>query len=242
MYIPEMKKAAAKQAFSKATEYPDAIRVYVQPWDFGMAPNIQGGICTLATCKPAIRKHVELGKEWVLAVGAVKTLMHVEGGKQFENWKDRLVYAMIPDERLSYDEYHRDPRFAAKIPHSRQEPGDNIYHLDATGTKYEALDCVNDIHRSNDRLIYNPDFSRNDLMAPVALVAHKFWYWGENAPHLADTGLKKKTIETIMHAKRGHLFVRDPAVIRDVVDWLRAQEPGIHGQPRQRHLLTEFHL
>jgi hypothetical protein len=242
MYIVAWPKNQRKR-HSKAADYPDAIRVYVQPWDFGMAPNVDGGVCTLATCKPAIRRNTKLGREWVLAVGAVKTVMHVAGGKKtFENWKDRLVYAMIPDERLTYDEYFNDPRFAAKIPHSRQEPGDNIYHLDRTGKHYEAVDCVNDIHRSDSQLRFDPDFSAADMQAPVAMVAHDFWYWGENAPHLADTGLKPKTIETLMHAKRGHLVVRDPEIIRDVVDWLRAQEPGVHGQPRQRHLLSEFHL
>ncbi|MBI3929362.1 MAG: hypothetical protein HY319_27695 [Armatimonadetes bacterium] len=240
--LPNASRPTPKPAQGNAAPgkgYPDALRVYVEPWDTGMAPNITGGVCTLATCKPAIRRCTKIGHEWILATGAVKTLMHVEGGKKFENWKDRINYAMVPDERLSYDDYFHDPRFAAKIPHTRQDPGDNLYHLDAAGKKYQAVDCVNKIHSTNDRM--EPiDFTRVDLSAPEALVAHDFWYWGDHAPHLSETGLKPKTIQTILHAKRGHLVVRDPEVIKDVVDWLRTQKPGIHGQPRQRQLLSEF--
>jgi hypothetical protein len=241
MYIFGMAKKSAKPAFSKAANYPDAIRVYVQPWDTGMAPNVEGDICTLATCKPAIRKNLDVGHEWVLALGAVKTLMHVRGGKkQYESWRDRISYAMIPDERLTYDEYHRDKRFAGKIPHSREEPGDNLYRLQ--DGHYVVSDFVNDIHRTDEHLVYNPDYTRNDLTAPVVLAAQQFWYFGENAPHLSETGLKPKTVETLMTVRRGHLVVDDPETIRDIVDWLRAQKPGVHGEPRQRHLLSEFHL
>ncbi len=237
------KKTAAKALFSKAAEDPERLIAYVMPWDTGMAPNITGGVCTLATCKPAIRRGVNLGRDWVVAVGAVKTVMHVAGGKKtYENWKDRLVYAMVPDERLTYDQYFHDKRFGAKIPQASNDPGDNLYYREKPGAPYTTVPHVNDIHRSDERMRYSSNFAAHDQTADAVLVANKFWYWGENAPHLADTGLKQKSIDGIMHARRGHVVINDPDIIRDVVDWLRAQEPGIHGQPRQRHLLTEFKL
>lgn len=36
--------------------------------DFGFAPNPFHGICTLATCKPRIRKAANIG-DWILGIG-----------------------------------------------------------------------------------------------------------------------------------------------------------------------------
>ena len=42
---------------------------YVIPRDYGFAPNPYLGYCTLATCKPRIRKGAQIG-DWIAAYGA----------------------------------------------------------------------------------------------------------------------------------------------------------------------------
>jgi hypothetical protein len=49
---------------------------YVIARDFGFAPNPFHGVCTLATCKPGIRKSASVG-DWILGIGGKKLgLMH----------------------------------------------------------------------------------------------------------------------------------------------------------------------
>ena len=45
---------------------------YVIPRDYGFAPNPYFGYCTLADCKPGIRKMAQTG-DWVAAFGAAMT-------------------------------------------------------------------------------------------------------------------------------------------------------------------------
>ena len=51
--------------------------VYIITRDFGFAPNPFHGRCTLATCKPGIRKSAKVG-DWVLGVGGanLKSVKH----------------------------------------------------------------------------------------------------------------------------------------------------------------------
>jgi len=52
--MPAAKKATAQSLYS-----------YVVRYDSGFAPNPFGGYCTLATCKPEIRKTAQLG-DWLV--------------------------------------------------------------------------------------------------------------------------------------------------------------------------------
>ncbi|MFC0668681.1 hypothetical protein ACFSKY_14665 [Azotobacter chroococcum] len=93
---------------------------YVVARDFGFAPNPFFGFCTLATCKPKIRKHASVG-DWVVGTGAKSTY----------DYKGRLIYAMQVSEVLSFDEYWNDARFILKRPNLKGSLkvmyGDNIY-------------------------------------------------------------------------------------------------------------------
>src|SRR5713226_3129081 len=92
---------------------------YVVARDYGFAPNPFFGCCTLATCKPNIRKHAQVG-DWVLGTGS-----------KGYGLDGHLVFAMKIVEALSYERYWDDPRFRQKRPNLRgsvkQAFGDNIY-------------------------------------------------------------------------------------------------------------------
>ena len=93
---------------------------YIVAIDDGFAPNPFYGFCTLATCKPKIRRHAQVG-DWMLGTGSKKK------GRQ-----GTLVYAMRVTEKMTYDSYWEDPRFEDKRPDLfksiRKSRGDNIYH------------------------------------------------------------------------------------------------------------------
>src|SRR5689334_12341835 len=95
---------------------------YVVRYDSGFAPNPFYGYCTLATCKPEIRRVAEIG-EWIVGCGS-----NAKGVRQ----GGRLVYAMRVTEQLTFDQYNADPRFERKKPIRRgsrkQSCGDNIYY------------------------------------------------------------------------------------------------------------------
>ena len=98
---------------------------YVVARDYGFAPNPFFGHCTLATCKPKIRKAAVAG-DWVVGTGS-----RTSGREGF------LVYAMRISEVMSFNDYWADPRFRRKKPNLRgskkQAFGDNIYYRDAAG-------------------------------------------------------------------------------------------------------------
>ena len=66
---------------------------YVLRYDDGVAPNPYGGVCTLAICKPVIRKKAQVG-DWVIGTGSFELGLG-----------DTLVYAMKITEVLSFKEY-----------------------------------------------------------------------------------------------------------------------------------------
>src|SRR6266404_5602789 len=99
---------------------------YVVARDYGFAPNPFFGVCTLATCKPEIRR-TGRRDDWVVGIGSKR--YGLEG---------RLVYAMEVGEALTFEQYWADPQFRLKRPdlHGslKRAFGDNIYHR-PSGTK-----------------------------------------------------------------------------------------------------------
>jgi hypothetical protein len=61
---------------------------YVVRYDKGFAPNLFWNYCTLATCKPGIRRKAEVG-DWVVGTGSKE---NVGIGK--------LIYAMKIEEKI----------------------------------------------------------------------------------------------------------------------------------------------
>ena len=143
---------------------------YVVARDYGFAPNPFGGYCTLATCKPDIRRSAQVG-DWVVGTGSAG-----------RNRKGYLVYTMKVAEVMTFDAYWTDPRFQHKKPnlHSSKKIafGDNIYHRAHGG--WSQLDS----HHSwpdgtpNDRNI------RNDTQADRVLVSTEYAYWGGSGPKI----------------------------------------------------------
>ncbi len=148
---------------------------YIVAYDIGFAPNPFFDYCTLATCKPGIRKGAVIG-DWIAGVGS-KT----KG--QF----GRLVYAMEVEEKLSFEEYWCDPRFERKKPNRvgslKQRYGDNIYHRDADGETWVQEDGRHSLEDGSP----NMGHVRRDTNPPRVLISQRFVYYGSEAAEIPAT-------------------------------------------------------
>lgn len=146
--------------------------IYVVERDFGFAPNPFHGCCTLATCKPRIRKFAKVG-DWVMGVG----------GRRL-NATGKCVYLMKVSEVSTFDEYWLDKRFAVKKPHRNGSlvmmVGDNIYHQDNVTNKW----LQEDSHHSNPDGSPNIENLQIDTGATNVLISFYFYYFGSSAPNI----------------------------------------------------------
>lgn len=191
---------------------------YVVAYDSGFAPNPFNGFCTLATCKPEIRKHAAIG-DWIIGTGSNRQGVR-RGGF--------LVYAMRVQESLTFAGYWNDPRFARKKPNLhgsyRMACGDNIYRPDPTGCGWIQL---NSYHSQNNGSPVRKHINRDTSIDRV-LVSNDFVYFGAEGPKI-PTAFKDAGL---VLAGRGRRKITDAAKIAAFEAWLnRLGVKGYQGQP-----------
>ncbi|MFT4804387.1 MAG: hypothetical protein ACI9YE_001591 [Psychroserpens sp.] len=145
--------------------------VYVIARDFGFAPNPFFGTCTLATCKPGIRKGASAG-DWIMGVAGSKL------GKSIHR---KCILLMKVSEKMSFESYWDDPRFTSKKPCRNGSQlkmlGDNIYHKDGNGSWVQE-----DSHHSNpDGTTNLVNLDRDTGNCDQVLISDYFFYFGEEA-------------------------------------------------------------
>ncbi|MFC1902483.1 hypothetical protein ACFLX4_00225 [Chloroflexota bacterium] len=144
--------------------------VYVVDRDFGFAPNPFHGYCTLATCKPGIRKGARIG-DWVMGVGGSR--LRATG---------QCIFMMKISEKCTFEEYWVDTRFQIKKPVRNGSPvmmvGDNVYHKDATTGEW----IQEDSHHSNQDGSTNMTNYKIDTQTDNVLISNHFFYFGSAAP------------------------------------------------------------
>jgi hypothetical protein len=199
---------------------PARLVTYVVARDYGFAPNPFHGFCTLATCKPEIRKSASVG-DWVVGTGAVQYGL-----------RDRLVFAMRVSETLDFQAYWDDPRFRRKRPNLsgslKQLYGDNIYHRDPAGMWIQE-----DSHHSFEDGSPNPANVKRDLSVDRVLVSDHFAYWGSSAPSLPP---EFRGSAGVCKVGRGHRRNFEPQVRRDFFTWLdrlMLRDSGCGGEPAE---------
>ena len=188
---------------------------YIVARDYGFAPNPFYGFCTLATCKPQIRKKAEIG-DWIIGTGS-----------KSKGRDGRLVYAMRVTEAMSFDDYWADSRFLRKRPdmHAsvKKAFGDNIYYRDSDTSPWRQLDS----HHSHVNGTQNNRNVRNDTQVNRMLVSNDFIYWGGSGPEVPTfRGV------TVCHTTQGHSYNFPTEVVEDFVAWLRSlDDSGYCGIP-----------
>jgi len=188
---------------------------YTIPVDDGAAPNPFRGICSLAICKPGIRR-VAKPEDWVAGLGSKDAPSGDLSG--------HLVYAMRVEEVLSLREYDRQAplRWPHRIPNLQsadlsERLGDCIYDYSSGGPKPKQRPGV---HGSANESI--------DLGGENVLLSSDFYYFGNRAWKLPDY------LRPIRHQTQGHRSNSNAPHFDKFVMWLRGLRlaPGqLYGWP-----------
>ena len=144
--------------------------------DYGFAPNPFHGSCTLACCKPVIRKIAELG---ALVIGTGATSSGLD---------QHMVYWMQVDEITDFASYWNDKRFRAKRPDMRAPGklnrfGDNIYRRNEEGG---PLIQTFSFHSNADGTCQEANHTRDTGRTQRVLIGRKFAYFGVAAPEVPE--------------------------------------------------------
>ena len=135
---------------------------------------------------------------------------------------NRLIFAMMVDERQYFDNYFRDKRFQRKKPVIagtwRQRCGDNIYYLEND----QWGQIASPYHYSKKDL-------RKDTRHPYMFISKHFYYFGEKAPAIPER------FKEILWNRQGCKYDHDPDVGEGFIGWLADTfQPGKHGEPMDR--------
>ena len=153
-----------------SAEHEQRIHRYVVQHDKGFAPNPFWGFCTLACCKPRIRKRARRG-DIIMGFGSASAEVGLGG---------RVIYWMKVDEIISFDQYWSQSRFAAKKAEMQAGLmacyGDNIYHRDGSGIWKQA----NSFHSDGEGL-GRGNLERDTSTTDRVLIGREFAYWGGTA-------------------------------------------------------------
>ncbi len=186
---------------------------YVVRYDDGSAPNPFWDYCTLAICKPAIRRVAQPGS-WIVGTGSKENVGN-----------NRLIYAMKVTQALPLEEYGKDHRFTCKIPNNEdsiKKLGDNLYYKDCQGEIRQRFPSVHSYKNAE-----NPRTKSKDLRGKNARISSSgsYWYFGSNAPNIPNN------LASIVKKGQGHKCNSKPPVIEDFLEWINSMKPGIHGNP-----------
>jgi len=189
--------------------------------DYGLAPNPFGKYCTVAVCKPGIRRssNLKIG-DWLIGTGS----MALNRESQFDS-VSRLIYAMKVSEILDLNSYWHDSRFEYKKPNMggtlSSVFGDNFYHKDNNDNWIQS-DCA---HRNIDGR-YNDEHKRKDINGKNALISEVYYYFGDGAPEIPNH------FKAVCHSTQGQKIVRPKELASGFVDWLQSNfDIGMHGLP-----------
>lgn len=202
----QARDARGHQSLHPLAEYKTEMRLfsYIVTHDTGFSPNPFHGYCTLACCKPAIRRTAKRG-DWVVGLTPKK-----DG--------NRIVYFMRVDENpLTYAEYWNDRRFKAKRPRKADsilaKCGDNIYKPQDGG--YEQLPSM-----------HTPEDMEHDLGGEYVLISETFAYFG-SMPLALPAALFPLIV------KRWHRSRFSDEVKATFLNFTRTVRFGVYARPRK---------
>jgi hypothetical protein len=191
---------------------------YIIEHDMGFAPNPFHGICTLATCKPRIRKYASVG-DYVLGTGAKK-----------RSQQNRFVYLMRIGQITTFDKYWSDPRYARKKALMNgsfvQRYGDNIYHRN-----FETGDWIQEdsFHSQELGRPHKENIQTDTGTTDRVLIGDWFVYWGGEGPMVPEE------FGSVVQKTQGHKSIDSVELINSFVSWAKSSdggaEPAIMGDP-----------
>lgn len=181
------------------------LSAYIVKVDSGISPNPFGRRCTLACCKPTVRRKCAPGD---IVVGSSS----VRSGRS-----GRLVYAMKVSEVLPFEDYwnlHPSKRPTPRTSISRR--GDNIWHPIPGGWTGVPGAFHDERHRDH------------DLGGEKVLISNDFFYFGRDAIELPVE------FAVMLATTQGHKNTRDEKLIIRFWNWLgRKRRRGRTGPPTE---------
>ncbi|PZM08064.1 hypothetical protein [Rhizobium tubonense] len=198
-----------------------AIHSYVVRYDSGFAPNPFYGFCSLATCKPDIRKHAKIG-DWILGSGS---------GNVAVNRGGYMVFAMCVTEAMSFDQYDADLRFEGKKPFRlgsrKQSCGDNIYFRESAASPWGQRDSF---HSDADGTLHR-EHVEIDTAVNRVLISGDFVYFGGSGPKIPEA-LRDADGRNLVCTGIGRSKFDDFELVQDFVAWIRSLDvTGYQGPP-----------
>jgi hypothetical protein len=189
--------------------------------DDGAAPNPFWGLCTLAICKPAIRRTAKIG-DWIAGLGSANS--------PIGDISEFVVYAMKISEKMTlqeYDAFCKD-QCLNKIPiwrsrDYRQRVGDCIYDYSAGSLPKLRWGVHTETNRSK------------DLRGIYVLISNHFYYFGDNPIKLCDS------LRPIIHPTQGHKSAMNQPYLEEFVSWLEGLgyiPNQLYGEPQLKSLFT----
>lgn len=187
---------------------------YTIPVDDGAAPNPFQGMCSLAICKPGIRR-VAKRDDWVAGLGSKNS--------HSGDFSGHLVFAMRVEEVISLKEYDRQApaRWPHRIP--------NVHSADLSN---RLGDCIYDYSQPSRSPSQRPGVHgagnvETDLGGENVLISRDFYYFGCRPISLPDYLLP------ICHQTQGHRSDSNARYADQFVAWLRSLglTQGMHGWP-----------
>jgi hypothetical protein len=182
---------------------------YCIPTDDGAAPNPYWGVCSLAICKPKIRKKAKL-HDWVVGTGSKNS--------PIGDISNSVVYAMRVTRRITMRDYDRIGRseLPGKIPDwesadFRRRVDDSIYDFSTSPATIRRS-----VHDERNR--------KRDLSGEYVLLSTHFYYFGDRPVALPDH------LQAIIKAGQGHKRIEDADLAQQFVTWIEALEV-VRGEP-----------
>jgi hypothetical protein len=197
------------------------IHSYVVRYDSGFAPNPFYGFCTLATCKPDIRRSAQIN-DWVVGSGSNERAIR-RGG--------HIVYAMRVTEAKNFREYDADPRFEKKRPYRygsrKQSCGDSIYYRKSVNDDWCQRDSFHTLPNGD----VHPQHIKRDTGVDRVLISDDFVYFGGEGPQI-PAHLKDRQGRQLCKSGIGRSVFEDPQIIDAFVAWFRGLgQNGYQGAP-----------
>jgi hypothetical protein len=186
---------------------------YKMAHDYGFAPNPFFGTCTLANCKPKIRRGAGPG-DWIIGTGSKKMGL-----------KDHLIHIMEITDKIPFEEYWSDEKFSLKKPVYNGSlirlHGDNIYYPNGDGT----FGQLRSLHSCEDGSVHSGHMDK-DTKGKYVLLSSNFWYFGDkNFP------VPSEYLDAVSNVRDTKL-IEDQELASKFIKWItNTYEPGMHGFP-----------
>ncbi len=189
-----------------------AIYSYKITRDFGFAPNPFYSMCTLATCKPKIRKHAKVG-DWIIGFGSAA---------KNSSLKNKIIYIMKVEKKITFNDYWNGEEYQCKKPvmngSLKQNYGDNIYHCE--NDEWIQVDSHHSLKDGTPNILnVNKDTSSNNV-----LISKTYWYFGKDAIDVPE-----ELIDIIPECRD---YIKVEGLDEKIDDWVKNfQGSGFIGEP-----------